>query len=116
MDDEHTGLQVRALVLSGAGYRVLTATSCESALKMYSLNPVDVVIIEQSLVQAPGIDVIEEMRRVRPGVPIVVLGAMPDWQPDLERADLVITKGITPAEFLSKISALVRRHCSVPSA
>lgn len=46
VDGEPVALQVRALILSIAGYRVLTATTGEDALRVFRLNPVDLVIID----------------------------------------------------------------------
>ncbi len=107
VDDEHIALQVRALLLSSAGYRVVTATSGKAAYEMFLINRVDLVIMDQMLPDMAGTDVIGKMKSARADVPIVLLTGLDEPPPSAAQADLVITKGITPPEFLEKIGNLI---------
>jgi two-component system, OmpR family, response regulator CpxR len=107
VDDEHIALQVRALLLSSAGYRVVTATSGKAAYEVFLMNRVDLVIMDQMLPDMAGTDVIGKMKNARADVPIVLLTGLDEPPPSAAQADLFVTKGITPPEFLEKIGNLI---------
>ncbi len=107
VDGEHTALWVRALILSAAGYRVLTAANGEEALRMFGLNPVDVVIIDLWQPECKGAEVVVEMKQGHPKVPIILLSGLADLPSGFEQADLVLTKCITPQEFLGAVSSVI---------
>jgi CheY-like chemotaxis protein len=107
VDDEPTGLTARRLLLSVAGYTVLTANSGSAALKLFGCNHVDAVITDHLLPDLTGAELTSEMKRLKPEVPVVLLTGMVDLPPGYELADLVLTKCITPPQFLSAIAMLV---------
>ncbi len=47
INDEPTILMLRKVLLSIAGYTVLTATNSESAVRLFTLNHVDLVITDR---------------------------------------------------------------------
>ena len=112
VDDETTGLAARRLLLSIAGYTVLAATSCDSALKLFACNKVDLVITDHLLPDSTGAGLTSEMKRLKPEVPIVLLTGLVDLPPGYEDADLLLTKGMTPPEFLSEIARLLSQSPS----
>jgi OmpR family response regulator RpaB len=69
---------VRALVLSVAGYRVLTATIGEDALRVFRLNPVDLVIIDLWQLKSTGTEVVDQMKWIHPKVPVILLSRLAD--------------------------------------
>ena len=107
VDDETTGLTARRLLLSIAGYAVLTATSSNAALKLFGCNHVDLVITDHLLSDSTGAELAFEMKRLKPEVPIVLLTGLVDLPPGYEDVDLLLTKGLTPPEFLSEIAKLL---------
>jgi CheY-like chemotaxis protein len=109
IDDEPTGLTARRLLLSVAGYTVLTANSSDCALKLFRCNHVDLVITDHFLADLTGAELVSEMKRLRPAVPIILLTGLVDLPPGYETADLLLTKGITPPEFLAEIAKLVAK-------
>jgi DNA-binding response OmpR family regulator len=109
VDDELTGLTARRLLLSIAGYSVLTATTANTALKMFNLNPVDLVITDHLLPDLTGAELASEMKRLKPAVPIVLLTGLVDLPPGYEQTDLVLTKGMMPPEFLAEIAKLLSK-------
>jgi DNA-binding response OmpR family regulator len=98
---------VRALLLSSAGYRVLTAANREDALRVFRLNPVDLVIIDLWRNQSCGMDVLGEMKRINPKVPVTLWSGLTNLPSGFEQADLHLTKCITPTEFLAAIRSVV---------
>jgi len=109
VDDEPTGLTARRLLLSIAGYAVLPANSAEIALRLFCCNHVDLVITEYLLPDLTGAELVSEMKRLKPKVPVVLLTGLIDPPPGFEQADLLLTKGMTPPEFLDKIARLLSK-------
>jgi CheY-like chemotaxis protein len=108
VDDERIGLRVRKIMLESRGYIVLTANSGDEGLKMFDENQVDVVVLDYYMPGLNGGEVASEMRRRRPGVPIVFLSAYFSLPPEaLELADAFITKGDPPDVLIEKLQRLV---------
>lgn len=102
VNDEPTILILRQVLLSIAGYTVLIATNDESAMRLFTLNHVDLVITDQLL---PG----HSMKRLKPEVPIILYTGLQDLPPSAENADVILMKGLTPPEFLAAIARLVAK-------
>ncbi|HME31352.1 MAG TPA: response regulator [Terriglobales bacterium] len=109
VDDEPTGLTARRLLLSIAGYTVLAATSAEIALRLFGCNDVDLVITDHLLPDLTGTELVAVLKRLKPEVPVVLLTGLIDPPPGSERADLLLTKGMTPPEFLAEIAQLLSK-------
>ena len=108
VDDERIGLRVRKIMLESRGYKVLTASSGADGLKVFDENNVDLVVLDYFMPGLNGGDVASEMRRRRPGIPIVFLSAYFSLPPEaLELADAFITKGDPPDILIDKIQHLL---------
>jgi DNA-binding response OmpR family regulator len=106
IDDEPTILTVRQIVLSKAGYKVLTAPDAESGLQLFIDNHVDLVITDQWLPGRSGGQIAAEMKQLKPEVPIILYTGLMDLPADAGRVDLVLTKAMSPEEFLALIAKL----------
>jgi len=108
VDDEKIGLRVRKIMLESRGFNVLTASSGPDGLRLFEENHVDVVVLDYYMPDVNGGEVASEMRRRRPGVPIVFLSAYFSLPPEaLNVADAFITKGDPPDVLIQKIQNLV---------
>lgn len=108
VDDEKIGLRVRKIMLESRGYKVLTANNGSEGLQVFDANHVDVVVLDYYMPDRNGGEVAAEMRRRRPGVPIVYLSAYFSLPPDaLKVADAFLTKGDPPDVLIQKIQNLV---------
>jgi len=108
VDDERIGLRVRKIMLESRGYTVLTANSGDEGLKLFDENQVDVVVLDYYMPGLNGGEVASEMRRRRPGVPIVFLSAYFSLPPEaLQLADAFITKGDPPDVLIEKLQRLI---------
>jgi PAS domain S-box-containing protein len=107
-----TALQLRTLILSRPGYLVLTASSGEAALRLFLLNRVDLVIIDRLLPDLTGREVAGEMKRFRSEVPVILLTGLTDSPQGSEKADRLLTKGVTPAELFVYMEDLMAKHRS----
>lgn len=98
---------LRQILLSIAGYKVLTATDPESALQLFSMNQVDLVITDQLLPGNTGGRLASAMKQLKPEVPIILYSGLTDPPEDAGDADLILVKGMSPTEFLAAIAKLV---------
>jgi CheY-like chemotaxis protein len=112
VDHEPTPLMVRRLMLSIAGYDVLTAADGDAALTSLCRSHVDLVITDHFLPGCTGAQVAAEMKRLKPEVPIVLLTGAPEPPPGSENADLVLPKALEPQEFLTAIANLITKRQS----
>jgi len=116
VDDEQIGLTARRLLLSIAGYTVLTATSGAAALRLFSCNHVNLVITDHLLPDLTGAELTSQMKQLKPEIPIVLLTGLVDPPPGFEQADLLLTKGMTPPEFLDEIAKVLSKAHSAESS
>ncbi len=113
VDEDPTGLTARRLLLTLAGYVVLTATTATIALKRFAHNHVDLVITDPLLPDLSAAQLVSEMKRLKPQVPVVLLTGLVEPPAGFEQADRLLSKGMTPPEFLAEIGKLLP---SPPSA
>ena len=107
VDDEAIGLRVRKILLESHGFKVLTANSGQQGLSIFEEQPVDLVILDYYMPGMNGGDVAAEIRKRRPGVPIIFLSAYFSLPPSaLELANAFITKGDPPDVLIEKIEQL----------
>ena len=95
VDDEELSLKIRKLVLEGAGYTVLTATTSDAALVLFETNNVDLVITDHILPGLCGTELAQKMKKLKPSVPIILLTALPDPAEGATHTDYIIVKGGT---------------------
>jgi two-component system phosphate regulon response regulator PhoB len=116
VDDEEDILELVRYNLSQAGYRVRTASSGETALRMATDELPDLMVLDLML---PGIDGLEVARRLKKNtltanIPIVMLtakGEESDVVVGLEMgADDYVTKPFSPKILLARIKSVLRRN------
>jgi|GEM_PF-330139 len=74
LDDEPANLYLRAIILRQHGYEILTAGSVEEAVAAF--EHIDIAVLDYHLGAGQfGTDVAVMLRRLRPGVSIVILSA-----------------------------------------
>ena len=108
IDDNAAELKLRNLILANAGYTVMTATTGEAGLHLFTHNHVDLVISDDVLQDVPGAQLIDEMKRVKPDVPFLMLSGLPGAPDGAGRADMFVTKGMSPPDFLAAIQELLK--------
>jgi DNA-binding response OmpR family regulator len=115
VDDEESIQKLLTYPLEREGFRVVAARDGEEALRRFSEEPVDLVVLDLML---PKLDGLEVCKRLRSGstVPIIMLTARDD---ELDKvlglelgADDYITKPFSIREFRSRVRALLRRAAS----
>lgn len=106
VDDDVAALALRCLVLSSAGYEVLTAADGAAALELFRCIRGDLVITDYWLPGLTGTQVAAEMKRLKPAIPIVLFSGFVEAPLGSDHADLVITKGMPAVEFFREVGKL----------
>ena len=107
VDDDSVGLTTRRMVLMAAGYEVLTAVSGAGAFRLLQRKHVDLVITDHFLPGMSGAELTVAAKKLNPQLPIILLSGAIEPLPGCEQADLVVTKGSSPEEFLNMIAQLL---------
>src|SRR5579872_528863 len=112
IDDEAKLLMVRQMVLSAAGYTVLSAANGRNGLELFRSKQIDLVITDHLLPDISGAQVAGEMKRIKPDVPIILLTGLPDAPEGSQHANVVLTKGLSVPDFLRSVYELAdgRKH------
>lgn len=107
IDDAEVALRVRKLLLSRAGYRVLTAASGEEGLEAFKQNQIDLVIADHFLSDKSGAEIAAEMKEMKPQVPILIVSASEEPPAGLEFADGFLSKLDGPDALLERVVSLL---------
>ena len=75
VDDEPQILQVVAGILQDEGFEVLTAPYGEAALKLVGEETPDLVLLDIALPGLDGLEVLQELKRRFPFLPVVMISA-----------------------------------------
>ena len=108
VEDEQLQLELRKTLLGSAGYRVLQARSAGAALEIFRAEPVDAVVMDYWLSGKNGTAVAEEMKRLRPRTPIVMLSGFSSLPGEGAMVDAWLRKAeIGPEELISEVRRLI---------
>lgn len=108
VDDAQIALRIRKLLLTIAGYEVITAASGEEGLEVFKRDNVDLVIADHFLSDKTGTEIAREMKTIKPNVPILIVSAAADTPEGIEYADEFLSKGDAPEVLLGTIARLLK--------
>ena len=119
VDDNHDGLSARKHVLGELGYHILTASSAKAALEIFPREAVDLVVTDYKMPDMSGIELIQKLRAVRAGVPIVLISGFVNvlgLDEHTTGADIVIMKNATEVPILVRsVQRLLNRKPRKPA-
>ena len=75
VEDDENLLGNLGAFLGNHGFRALCATSVHSALKQLDAGEIDIVLIDYHLGRHSGIELLQQVRRSRPFLPVVLMSA-----------------------------------------
>ncbi len=111
-DDKDLNRQLVS-ALSGAGYAVDTAFDGEEGCFLGDTEPYDIVILDIGLPKMDGISVLEQWRRAKRNMPVIILTARDRWSDKVSGmdagADDYVAKPFHMEELLARVRAQVRR-------
>ena len=107
VDDEPEALNLRKQVLEAHGYKVLLATDAPEALQLFDFEEIDVVLTDHLLKGQTGTALAAEMKRRKPEVAVAIYSGVSEAPEDIAKADVFITKLVTPEELLAYLAATI---------
>src|SRR2546423_601432 len=101
------------------GYQVTEAADGDAGLEAALRRDVGLVLLDLLLPRRDGLDVLAELRKARPGLPVVVLtarGSEDDRVRGLKMgADDYVVKPFSARELLARVEAVLRRSVDRPT-
>jgi CheY-like chemotaxis protein len=108
VEDEEPQLRMRQLLFETAGYRVLQAHSAAEALNTFRGERVDLVVLDYWLSGRNGTVLAEEMKRLSPRTPIIMLSGFSALPGEDAAVDIWLRKAsIEPEELIAEASRLI---------
>jgi signal transduction histidine kinase len=111
VDDEETLLTLGQTVLSGFGYKVLTANSGERALELFLQAPtqIDLVITDMVMPSMGGRELIDRIRRISPTIPIIGTSGYLRPTGEEDEDEMYLRKPFTSHDLLRKVKQALTR-------
>ena len=113
VDDEESLVEVVRAMLENEGYEILCATSGEGAIEILNDRNVDVVISDLKMAGLDGMGVLENAKRVHPGIGFIMITAFGTLENAVEAmrrgaADYII-KPVSMVELRIRVKKLMER-------
>ncbi|HEY0601225.1 PAS domain S-box protein [Brevundimonas sp.] len=105
VDDEEFVRLSTADMLADMGYRVIEAASAEEALRLFSAQPIDLVVTDHLMPGMTGTELARELREARPELAVLLVSGFAEVEgvaPDLPR----LTKPFRKDELAASIAGL----------
>jgi DNA-binding response OmpR family regulator len=110
VDDNEQELSVMSFMLSTNGYRVLSATNGQEAIAAFSSVAVDLALVDYTLPQMNGGQLVGRLKRMASHVPMILLGDPQSMASEMHMADaLMAKKNCSPHELLERIKVMSAR-------
>jgi DNA-binding response OmpR family regulator len=110
VDDNEQALSIRKILLETRGYRVLACNNGELALDVFRRGGIDLVLTDLIMPGVDGSRLIEEIKKLSPQTPVVLISGRVKIYERETLADLFLPKGMyEPAELLERIRLLLVR-------
>ena len=108
VDDRREHLALVSALLERRGYCVLTALSGPAALTLFTIAPIDLVVLDYYMPGMDGGATAHELRRIRPEVPIIIFsGALTLPDRVMAMVDGFVSTSEEPRVLLRTIDTLL---------
>jgi CheY-like chemotaxis protein len=108
VEDERVQLKLRKLLLESAGFHVLEAESARSAMELFRASHVDAVVMDYWLSGQNGTALAEEMKGMRPRIPIVMLSGFASLPGEEAIVDSWLRKAeVEPEDLIHELTRLI---------
>jgi DNA-binding response OmpR family regulator len=111
VDDEIDLLRPHLLVVQGRGYHVDAVANGDDALELLRLGPYDLVLLDEHMPGLSGLEVFDELRRLDPLVPVVMVTKSEEDRTMTEaigrRVADYLVKPTSPRQVLSVVTRLL---------
>jgi CheY-like chemotaxis protein len=111
VDDEIDLLRPHLLLMQGRGYLVDAVANGDDALELIRLAPYDLILLDEQMPGRSGMEVFDELRRLDPLVPVVMVTKSEEDQTLTEaigrRVSEYLVKPTSPRQVLSVVTRLL---------
>jgi CheY-like chemotaxis protein len=107
VDDESIVRSVIRLMLERAGFAVQEADSAANALERLQASPFTVVLLDYTLPDRSGTDLIPELRRAAPGVRVILTSGRPESDLTPHRADGYLGKPFAREQLVAAVEKVL---------
>jgi CheY-like chemotaxis protein len=110
IDDSPTILATTAHILEQSGYRVITSCDGKTAIESLRTAPVDVIVTDIYMPGNDGLEVLRDVRRIAPQIPVVAMSGVTGKGCMLHIAKYLgacasLAKPFSPAQLLEAVAA-----------
>lgn len=116
VEDDQALLAIERRILTDGGYIVDSASTGASALELASMSFYDGIVLDLSLPDTSGLDVLRQLRRASNHPPVLFVTGQRDEtiisQALNSGADDYVVKPLTAEHFLARVRTLLRRRTS----
>ena len=111
VEDDETLLLLTQTILQEGGYRVISETSAEEALKFYRENSdlIDLVLTDLVMQGMTGDELAKEIRAIGDTVPILLASGEKDGVPEA-LFDAVLNKPVSTDELMAAVRRALQKH------
>jgi CheY-like chemotaxis protein len=112
VDDDEAIAQLGKITLTGLGYDVTETTNGLEALEIFKSSPCrfDLVITDMTMPNMTGIELAQEIMRIRPGMPVILCTGFSDAITPEKARDVGLREFIMKPVILRRIAAAIRRE------
>jgi CheY-like chemotaxis protein len=111
VDDEIDLLRPHLLFMQGRGYHVDAASNGDDAIELVRVSPYDLVLLDEHMPGRTGMEVLDEIRRLDPRVPVVMVTKSEEDRTMTEaigrRVSDYLVKPTSPRQVLSVVTRLL---------
>jgi CheY-like chemotaxis protein len=110
VDDNEQELSVLKFMLITNGYKVVSASTGQEAIKLFAETQVDLVISDYAMPQMNGDQLTERLKQLAPHVPMLLLGDPQKMGGEMHAAEVVLAKkNCSTQELLERIKLMSAR-------
>jgi CheY-like chemotaxis protein len=112
VDDEDLPRTLRKLILEKQGYRVITATSGEEALRLLDRGGIHLVLTDQLMPGMVGTELTKLVKSTKPGMPVILISGVNEIPPDAIFADRFISKVGGPELLFDTVAEVLASYAA----
>jgi CheY-like chemotaxis protein len=110
VDDNEQELSLLKFMLATNGYRVVSASTGQEAIGVFSRTQVDLVLADFAMPAMDGNQLVARLKRMGPHVPMILLGDPQKMGSEMHAADALLAKrNCSPQELLERIKIMSAR-------
>ncbi len=113
IEDDNSVARSIELMLKAAGFNIYTTDLGEEGVDLGKVYEYDIIILDLSLPDISGYEVLKQLRMSRVNTPVLILSGNPDIEAKVKTlgygADDYLTKPFNKDELIARITAIVRR-------